>query len=87
MFNVKELLDPNQAFMKSQGFKPNFIIRVIRFLSKILIKLLFLSGKTRWSNEFIQQLNPQMIVSAKFFDIKSKKKLWFRTGHEDYIGE
>ena len=71
----KKLLDPGQQEMKSQGFKPNFLINLLRLFSKVIIFFLRLNGRTRWSNEFIQQLNPSITMN---FDNRS---IWFRTGH------
>lgn len=61
-----------------QGFTPNVYIRSLRFLSSALIKLLRLNGSNRFSNEFIQALNPltRATLPAPFV-----AELIFRTGH------
>ena len=79
---LKKYLDPDQTTMKSQGFKPNFLIIFLRLLSKLIITILRLNGRSRWSNEFIQQLDPSIEIKPKFFDDDKKNKpIWFRTGH------
>lgn len=47
----------------------------MRILSMSLIRLLRLHGKSIWSNEFIQSLDPRIHVNV------NDKKLIFRTGH------
>mgnify|MGYP000135495157 CR=1 FL=1 len=79
---LKKYLDPDQTLMKTQGFKPNFVIKFLRWLSRLIIICLRLNGKSRWSNEFIQQLDPSITISPKFFnDDKKVQPIWFRTGH------
>ncbi len=78
MLFLRKLLDPDSSVMKSQGFKPNFLIKIIRFISKLLIIILRLNGKSRWSNEFIQSLDPYIVIKIPLF---KDKKIWFRTGH------
>ena len=71
----KNYFNPTPENQQTIGFNPNFYIKFLRFLSKIIIKILFLNGKNRFSNEFIQSLNPLDEV------IFRKKKFYFRTGH------
>lgn len=71
----KDYFNPTPENQQTIGFKPNMYINFLRFLSKILIKILFLNGKNRFSNEFIQSLNPLDEV------IFRNKKFFFRTGH------
>ena len=79
---ITNLLDPDTSSMKSQGFKPNFLILILRFISKIIIAILRLNGRTRWSNEFIQSIDPMIEVEVPSFnESKKKNKIWFRTGH------
>ena len=80
----RKWIDPGSADMNKQGFEPGLIIRGLRQLSKAFIFLLRLTGKTRWSNEFIQSLDPHVVVDAShlFPDAgREKSRLWFRTGH------
>ena len=82
MFFLKKLLDPDSDSMNSQGFKPNFLIKILRFLSKTIIFLLSLNGRSRWSNEFIQSLNPSIKIKIPSFNNRDKEStIWFRTGH------
>jgi len=79
---LKKYLDPDQTSMKTQGFKPNFVIKFLRWLSRLIIICLRLNGRSRWSNEFIQQLDPSITISPKFFNNdKEGQPIWFRTGH------
>ena len=76
------LLDPDTSSMKKQGFKPNFLILFLRFISKIIIKIIGLNGRTRWSNEFIQAIDPFIEIELpSFTDPINNNKIWFRTGH------
>lgn len=59
-----------------QGFEPNAYIRFLRRLARILIALLKLNGKNRFSNEFIQLLDPRLSVA-----VPGGERLTFRTGH------
>ena len=61
---LSNLLDPDGYSKKDQGFKPNFLIRLLRSISKAIIYLLKLDGRTRWSNEFIQALDPSILIDA-----------------------
>ena len=79
---LSTLLDPDAYSKKDQGFKPNFLIRSLRHISKAIIYILKLDGRTRWSNEFIQALDPSISIDAPLLDdAKMNKKIWFRTGH------
>ncbi len=73
---MKDLFDPRPEFQKEQGFEPNFYIRFLRWISKVIILFFRLNGKTRFSNEFIQALDPQLSVSLERGD-----EIIFRTGH------
>ncbi len=79
---IKNLLDPDTSSMNSQGFKPNYLILLLRFISKIIIRILRLNGRTRWSNEFIQSIDPMIEIEVPSLNASKKKnKIWFRTGH------
>ena len=61
-----------------QGFAPNAYIRVLRFISRILIRVFCLNGDNRFSNEFIQALNP---IAKAVLPKPFNANLVFRTGH------
>jgi len=65
-----------QELLKKHGFVPSVTDKLFILLSKCLIKVLRLNGKTRFSNIFIQILNP--ICEIKW---DQGKLLRFRTGH------
>jgi len=58
------------------GYVPDFIERTYRIFARFMIFLLRLKGESRYSNIFIQLLNPVFKVK---WDMS--KSLWFRTGH------
>ena len=60
---------------ESYGFKPSFGRKVLRLVCSGLIKALNLNGRSTFSNEFMQLLDPKIDVA---FD---KQKLTFRTGN------
>ncbi len=59
-----------------QGFEPNAYIRFLRGLAKALIVLMRLNGKNRFSNEFIQLLDPTVRA-----EVPGGGQLTFWTGH------
>ena len=59
-----------------QGFEPNAYIRFLRRLARVLIALMRLNGENRFSNEFIQLLDPTLSVA-----VPGGEQLTFRTGH------
>ena len=61
---------------ESHGFKPNIFILALRTIARVLINLLRLNGRTRWSNEFIQALDPKLTTK-----LSNGKYLTYRTGH------
>ena len=61
--------------VESFGFKPSFGRRIIRSICVGLIKVLNLNGRSIFSNEFIQLLDPKIDVEFE------KQKLTFRTGN------
>ena len=85
---IKNLLDPDTSSMNSQGFKPNYLILLLRFISKIIIRILRLNGRTRWSNEFIQSIDPMIEIEVPSLNA-SKKKIKFGSEQVmvDFIGE
>lgn len=62
--------------LKKQGWEPNAYIKTLRLLSKFWISLLRLNGVNRFSNEFIQLLDPKITILSP-----EGRKLFFRTGH------
>lgn len=77
MFNrIHELFHPVPERMQKQGFEPNFVIRTMRAVSRALIWLLRLNGRSRFSNEFIQTLDPKLEIPCP-----DGKSIVFRTGH------
>jgi len=73
---MRRIFFPLPKDQKKQGFEPNFYIRFLRNISKLLIKIMFLNGKNRFSNEFIQMLDPKYKVK-----LEGGKTAVFRTGH------
>jgi len=59
------------------GYNPGLSERILRIISKLLIKILRLNGSERFSNIFIQLLNPICSTIWK----PTKQKIFFRTGH------
>ena len=59
------------------GYNPDVSERILRIISKLLIKILRLNGISRFSNIFIQLLNPIFSTIWK----PTKQKIFFRTGH------
>jgi FkbM family methyltransferase len=68
--------NPTPRDHAAPGFKPNLYFKALRYIARGLIVLLRLTGKNRFSNEFIQLLSPTYTVV-----LPSQKKLTFRTGH------
>lgn len=63
--SIRKILYPLPKDQKKQGFEPNWYI-----------KFLMLNGSNRFSNEFIQMLNPQIEIP-----INANCSTFFRTGH------
>ncbi len=57
------------------GYVPDYFTKIIRLLCSALKKILFLTGDNRFSNEFIQCLDPKTSVPW------NGKAIYFRTGH------
>ena len=67
---------------KRQGYRPSFLVKAMRWIAIIILKILRINGGTRWSNEFIQAINPSVTVMIpEFSSISSDPTIWFRTGH------
>lgn len=65
----------------TQGFQQTPVILAMRWVSQAIASILRLHGKSRWSNEFIQSLDPSMSVSVPEIADDPADVLWFRTGH------
>ena len=65
-----------------QGYRPSTSVKAMRIVSKLILKFLRIHGRSRWSNEFIQAINPEITVDAvDFASISNDPTIWFRTGH------
>jgi FkbM family methyltransferase len=73
---IRAFFTPLPIHQKSLGFQPNFYIRFLRVLSRALIGIFRLNGQNRFSNEFVQQLDPKVTV-----ELTNGKSLVYRTGH------
>jgi len=73
---LQKILFPLPQDQEKQGFQPNFYIRFLRGVAKALISVLRLNGKNRFSNEFMQMLDPTIET-----EVSGHEKLIFRTGH------
>ncbi len=74
--SIRKILYPLPKDQKKQGFEPNYYIKFLRFIANTLITILRLNGRNRFSNEFIQMLNPQINIP-----IDTNASAIFRTGH------
>jgi len=60
---------------KLWGYKPSIGRRIVRLLCRLIIFALRINGRSKFSNEFIQMLDPK-------FKVKFENKVFtFRTGH------
>jgi FkbM family methyltransferase len=65
-----------------QGYSPPISVKAMRIAARLILKLLRIHGRTRWSNEFIQAINPSIRVNIPAFSsISGDPTIWFRTGH------
>ena len=65
-----------------QGYRPPISVKAIRIIARLILKLLRIHGRTRWSNEFIQSIDPSVTVEVPdFSSISNDPTIWFRTGH------
>ncbi|MSZ98413.1 MAG: FkbM family methyltransferase [Actinobacteria bacterium] len=54
----------------------------MRITARLILKILRIHGRTRWSNEFIQSIDPSVTVEVpEFSSISNDPTIWFRTGH------
>jgi len=53
----------------------------MRALAAVVIRFLRIHGRSRWSNEFVQALDPSMAVTVPTLSASPDDQLWFRTGH------
>ena len=60
---------------KIWGYKPSIGRRVVRLLCRSIIFALRINGRSIFSNEFIQSLDPKLEVEFE------NRKFWFRTGN------
>ena len=76
-------LDKRETIENSQqGYKPPVSVVLMRILAKTILKVLRIHGRSRWSNEFIQVINPSITVEVPGFEsISDEPHIWFRTGH------
>lgn len=72
----QQIFNPQPIHQKSLGFEPNLYIRCLRIVAAAIIFCLRLNGRNRFSNEFVQQLDPKKTVR-----LRNGKSLTFRTGH------
>lgn len=61
-----------------QGFKPSKLIFFQRFLSRLVLFILQINGKSRWGNEFIQSIDQTVRVKNPLDPTQTLK---MRTGH------
>jgi len=73
---VRRITFPLPEDQATQGFKPPVYIRLLRKFAQLLITLLRLNGVNRFSNEFIQALDPKLVVK-----LPNQRKMVLRTGH------
>ena len=76
------MLTFDKKTIKRQGYRPSFLVKAMRWIANIILKILRINGGTRWSNEFIQAINPSVtVIIPEFSSISSDPTIWFRTGH------
>jgi len=74
--SIRKILFPLPKDQDKQGFEPNFYIKSLRNVANFVITIFRLNGNNRFSNEFIQMLNPQISIP-----INNTNSVTFRTGH------
>jgi FkbM family methyltransferase len=80
---IKEYFAPGSKSLPADGsgFKANSYIWFLRSIALFIVTALRLNGKTRWSNEFIQTLDPKLTsIMSSGINFPSVA-LTFRTGH------
>jgi len=73
---IRRIIFPLPQDQANQGFRPNLYIRTLRWMAVVLVSTLRLNGRNRFSNEFIQALDPKISVPTG-----NGRALFFRTGH------
>lgn len=76
MNNVFSYQSPSAHKTGSYGYKPNVLIKVIRWLARIVISVIRLNGNSRFCVELQQQIDPKIGI-----DLPNGEKLYFCTGH------
>jgi FkbM family methyltransferase len=65
-----------------QGFDAPTTIKLLRLIATVILKFLRIHGRSRWSNEFIQAIDPSIDVEIKdFLTVSPDPYIKFRTGH------
>jgi len=73
---IRKFTFPLPEDQATQGFKPPVYIRLLRKIARVLITVLRLNGVNRFSNEFIQALDPKLVV-----ELPCNRRMVLRTGH------
>lgn len=73
---IRRITFPLPQDQAKQGFRPNLYIRTLRWMAVALVSTLRLNGRNRFSNEFIQALDPKISIPTG-----NGRVLFFRTGH------
>ena len=72
----------DKKIKNQQGYIPPISVKAMRITARLILKLLRIHGRTRWSNEFIQSIDPSVTVEVpEFSSISNDPTIWFRTGH------
>lgn len=71
-----QMIDPLPIHQTTIGFNPNLYVKLLRWISRSLIFILGLHGRNRFSNEFIQMLDPKIEIM-----VSSVGRIILRTGH------
>lgn len=72
----------DKQIKNQQGYIPPISVKAMRITARLILKLLRIHGRTRWSNEFIQSIDPSVTVEVpEFSSISNDPTIWFRTGH------
>ena len=65
-----------------QGYRPTISVKSMRWIAGVILKLLRIHGRSPWSNEFVQAIDPSITVDVPGFEsISGEPRIWFRTGH------
>ena len=71
-----QVVDPLPIHQTTIGFNPNLYIKFLRWISRLLILIFGLHGRNRFSNEFIQMLDPKIAMM-----VSGIGQIVLRTGH------